>query len=200
VLFVLLGARAVSLALRAERLARYDGLTGLLNRSAFTALVEEAAAQPDAAGSSALLFLDLDGFKAVNDSAGHAAGDVLLGEVARRLTSAVRRGDVVARLGGDEFAVLLTRLPAPGAAEATATRVLALLREPVVVDGTPHRIGASIGVLRGLVSTDVGQLLATADSAMYAAKSRGGYRAAVWTPELSDAAQWRGAAASSVGA
>jgi diguanylate cyclase (GGDEF)-like protein len=119
-----------------------------------------------------LLLIDLDGFKAVNDTHGHAAGDALLCEVADRLREAVRGGDLAARLGGDEFAVLL---PGCTTAEAdrTAQRILEALRAPVPVDGATVGVSASIGVAAADPADDVESLLHDADLAMYAAKNNG---------------------------
>ncbi|MBM2619615.1 GGDEF domain-containing protein [Actinoplanes sp. LDG1-06] len=155
---------------RLRHQAHFDGLTGLANRGHFHEQVEHAlAASP---GAVSVLLVDLDGFKAVNDTMGHAAGDALLLGVADRLRGAIRSGDVAARLGGDEFAVLL-----PGCtvteAEQTAVRILSALTVPELIDGVPVRAAASIGVAAAGPATDVGSLLREADIAMYAAK-RGG--------------------------
>ena len=161
-------------AARNEAAALHDALTGLPNRALLRRRVEEAVGRPGEA-TFALLLLDLDHFKEVNDALGHQAGDRLLCEVADRLSAGVRAADTVCRLGGDEFAVLL---PDSSCAEGTATRMLDLLAEPMQVDGVSLAVGASVGVAcypgdaRGFE-----ELLRRADVAMYQAKAaRGSYR------------------------
>ncbi len=160
-----------------ERLARHDPLTGLPNRAA---LHEQVS--PYTLTQPAVLFVDLDGFKRVNDRLGHEAGDLLLQVVARRLQAAVRPGDTVARLGGDEFAVLL-----PGADTETALaigeRIAASIREPVDVGLGPMLVGASIGVAAPHGPVSARDLLHEADVAMYSAKAAGG-QVVLCTPEL----------------
>lgn len=154
--------------------ARRDPLTGLANRRAF----DEALAEAATGGGFALLLLDLDGFKAVNDRLGHAAGDELLRQVAARLSSMLRAGDILTRLGGDEFAAILPAADAR-AAKAIADRAVALAGLPYAVLGAPARVGISIGV--EVVETDDavdGQLIKeAADRALYAAKAAGKGRA-----------------------
>ncbi|WP_432523256.1 diguanylate cyclase domain-containing protein [Kineococcus sp. SYSU DK006] len=150
--------------------ALHDALTGLANRTLLHRRLEEAAAQP-----LGLLYVDLDGFKAVNDTAGHAAGDAVLVEVARRLRACVRPGDTVARLGGDEFAVLCPAAPRE-AVTATAARVLQALRPPVALAGGDAVVGASVGVrwsAGGPAAAPAEQVLREADEAMYEAKRAG---------------------------
>ena len=162
-----------------EHVASTDTLTGLSNRRAFADTLERELAQGSEAGTAiALLYIDLDGFKAINDTLGHAAGDELLVHVAYRLRGCIRAGDVAARLGGDEFVLLLAQLP-PDAAQQVAGRVaeraLSLLCDPVELDCGPQRVGASIGLTIAQPGTiDAETLLATADAAMYAAKRDGG--------------------------
>ena len=151
--------------------ARTDELTGLPNRRALfeqmTAVLDTASAQRPAA----LLLLDLDGFKEVNDSLGHHAGDHLLRQVGPRLRPALRTGDLLARLGGDEFAVLLPDA-ALDEAEALALRLRELIQEPVTVEGIRLHIGVSVGVAGAPVpAATVEELLRCADVAMYAAKN-----------------------------
>lgn len=158
------------------RQAYHDGLTGLPNRSH---LLDRAEQEVDAAlanaGSLALLLLDLDGFKRVNDTVGHHAGDALLHAVGRRLMAEVRDHDVVARLGGDEFAILLAGNPDALAATTIAQRIHARLCEPYDIDGGVIRVGASIGVaLLPSDSNDMPTLMRAADAAMYRAKREGG--------------------------
>jgi diguanylate cyclase (GGDEF)-like protein len=170
--------------LRLEQLAteaHQDPLTGLANRRRFIEDLE-ATVYSDAAPSCAVLMIDLDRFKEVNDSFGHSVGDDLLCLVGPRLQGALRDGDLLARMGGDEFAVLL-----PGAdatrARRVATRIGNALRDAFLLDGMPLHVDASIGIA---VCPDHGRdrslLLARADTAMYAAK-RGRHEFEVWAPD-----------------
>ena len=169
---------------RLRQQAHSDGLTGLANRTRFHERVAAALAAP---GEVSVLLLDLDGFKAVNDTMGHAAGDALLRAVADRLLGAVRAGDLVARLGGDEFALLLPDCPAEEA-DRTADRIQAALAVPVTVDGVPLRAAASIGIARATPDADVEALLRDADMAMYAAKHGGKGRSLRHRPGMTHAA------------
>jgi diguanylate cyclase (GGDEF)-like protein len=152
--------------------AYHDSLTGLPNRSFL--LDKASRAVPEAASSEsrvALLLLDLDGFKQVNDSNGHQAGDALLQQVSKRLLGQVRGGDVVSRLGGDEFAILLTRDPDDAVAHGVATRICERLREPFLIDGELVHIGGSIGyAMFPEDATSYEALMRRADEAMYEAK------------------------------
>ena len=155
--------------------AHYDPLTGLPNRQLFKDRLERAiqsAARDDHAG--ALLFVDLDHFKSVNDSEGHMVGDQLLILASRRLRDSLRRADTVARLGGDEFTVLLSHIESLDEANHVADTVVELLARPFLIDGVEHYVGASIGiaVFPG-DGDDADQLLQSADTAMYQAKDRG---------------------------
>jgi diguanylate cyclase (GGDEF)-like protein len=133
----------------------------------------------------ALLYLDLDRFKLVNDSAGHAGGDVLLCEVAARLRNFVREGDTVARLGGDEFAILLEDVEDAEEAETAAKRVVDLINEPFKVSGKAAYVGASLGIAVSTPELDSPEgLIRRADKAMYEAKRRGGYRYIMYTREM----------------
>ncbi|MFZ4517322.1 MAG: putative bifunctional diguanylate cyclase/phosphodiesterase [Microthrixaceae bacterium] len=166
-----------------ERRATHDELTGLVNRPGFLARLAAAGSRGAGGGSPAVLFIDLDDFKGVNDSFGHAAGDTLLREVARRLIERLRPGDVVARFGGDELTVLLD--PADlHAAMAVAESVRRCVAEPVVVDGVARRVTASIGVAAGPAGTDPAELLRWADAAVYRAKAMGGDRAVPFDEHL----------------
>ncbi|MEU8817334.1 GGDEF domain-containing protein [Actinoplanes sp. NPDC048796] len=156
---------------RLRHQALYDGLTGLANRTHFHEEVTGALRDVGDENTS-LLLIDLDGFKAVNDTLGHAAGDVLLAGVGGKLTACVRPGDVVARLGGDEFAVLLRDCDGEGA-EHTAQRILRELAEPIPFEDTAVRAGASIGIACATCDDDVDSLVRDADLAMYAAKRQG---------------------------
>ena len=175
---VLLLARQVLTALdnaafaaEETRMAYSDPLTGLGNRALLAAEVARAQRMARGGGRLSLLLLDLDGFKAVNDSLGHEAGDRLLVRLARRLAATVGPDDVVARLGGDEFAVLVEDA-APGAGLRTAHRLLDSLGAPVEFSGRTVRVTVSIGVVEQ-VGGDAGDVLRDADVAMYAAKSAG---------------------------
>jgi diguanylate cyclase (GGDEF)-like protein len=148
-------------------LARHDSLTGLPNRAAFAAHAAQALAE----GPATIALIDLDRFKQVNDTLGHAIGDRLLVELAERLTGHVREGDVVARLGGDEFGLVLRGTADEKEAVEALARVRALLAEPLVVDDLPLAIEASVGfVLVPADGRDVDALMTKADVAMYAAK------------------------------
>ncbi len=159
--------------------AFHDALTGLANRTLFIERVTHTLARAGRVPTAhAVLFLDLDNFKKVNDSLGHAAGDDLLRGVAQRLVSSVRGSDTVARLGGDEFAILLEDLVQQDHAFTTTERILETLREPILVQGKEVFVGASIGIaLLGRKVDSADTLLRNADIAMYEAKrqGRGGY-------------------------
>lgn len=156
---------------RIRHLAHHDGLTGLANRLLLNDRITEAAAQ---GGSFALLALDLDGFKAVNDGLGHDVGDAVLVRAAARIQAATGATDTVARVGGDEFTVLMRKLVAPADAERLAAALVGTLAEPIVVGSHVCLIGASVGVvLSPLDGTDAGNLLKKADVALYRAKCEG---------------------------
>ena len=156
-----------------HRQAWYDELTGLGNRALYNRRIGQTLERCRAGGRAALLLLDLDDFKAVNDTRGHAAGDALLGSVARTLIAHAPARDMVFRLGGDEFVVI-----AEGYGEADATelgqRLEMAISQPVEVGSEPVRVGVSIGIaLAGGSSADPAALLRTADTAMYRAKTGG---------------------------
>ncbi|MBV9820890.1 MAG: GGDEF domain-containing protein [Actinobacteria bacterium] len=157
--------------------AFHDTLTGLANRALFTDRVGQALQRRGGTDVRiAVLFLDLDGFKEINDSQGHAAGDAMLMEVACRLSDAVRAEDTVARLGGDEFAVLICCLSEDeeNSARAVAERIRAALAAPFAIDNQPAILRASIGIAYAdSGAEDAGQLLRNADLAMYRAKTAG---------------------------
>ncbi len=158
-----------------QRLAYHDSLTGLPNRVSFLESLDAAIARGAAEGRLlALLFLDLDDFKPINDALGHAAGDELLVAVAERLRAAVRKTDAVARLGGDEFAVLLSDVEHPDTAGALAGKLVDRIGQPYMLSGRRIEVGVSIGISmypRDGATVDI--LLSRADAAMYAAKARG---------------------------
>ncbi|QKT03132.1 sensor domain-containing diguanylate cyclase [Ectothiorhodospiraceae bacterium 2226] len=166
------------------KLAHHDALTGLANRALFSDRVEQALAHAARTGERlALFYLDLDGFKTLNDTLGHEQGDVALREVARRLAGAGRAEDTVARLGGDEFTILFRELKTPREAARLADKILALLAEPVQLDEGPWQMGVSIGIsLYPADATDLATLLSYADRAMYAAKRAGKNRYAFYGP------------------
>ena len=159
-----------------EAVARHDPLTGLPNRLLLMDRLDQATAASRRSGSIlAVCFLDLDGFKAVNDRFGHAAGDELLREVARRLKGAMRGGDTVARIGGDEFVLLLSGAGTRSEIDRALDRMISVARQPVELDslGTVH-LSASVGAAAFPGdATDPQQLLRCADAAMYLAKSLG---------------------------
>lgn len=160
---------------RIHRLAHYDALTELPNRRLLMDRLDRAVALAARHGRTvAVLMLDLDGFKPVNDTFGHDVGDELLVVVARRLDSAVRRADTIARLGGDEFVVVLSELGSLTDAEMIASKVIAVINEPVELAGTALHVGASIGIaLFPADGGDPGALMKAADQAMYRAKANG---------------------------
>jgi diguanylate cyclase (GGDEF)-like protein/PAS domain S-box-containing protein len=164
--------------------AYHDGLTLLSSRALFREDLEEAIARSTRAEDVAVLFLDLDGFKEVNDSLGHAAGDQLLVRVADRLRESVREGDAIARFGGDEFAVLVESIVARADAETVARRIVAALGQPFLIDGRELHVGASIGLASAGDANDVEQLMRNADLAMYKAKSAGGNGFASYDPQM----------------
>jgi diguanylate cyclase (GGDEF)-like protein/PAS domain S-box-containing protein len=155
-----------------RRQATTDPLTGVLNRTAFSERLAAATVAIDPAAPPAVLFVDVDDFKSVNDTLGHAAGDELLRTVAGRLTAEMRAEDVIARLGGDEFAVLLTFADGERLRDV-ADRLLVSLREPMELDGTTVSVTASIGGALGVPGDTAERLLHSADTAMYSAKRTG---------------------------
>lgn len=160
------------LIMRLQYMARYDELTGLPNRGLLSDRLDTALARTQRErGRMALLYLDLDGFKQVNDSLGHAAGDLLLQEVARRLTQSLRKQDTVARMGGDEFVVLLENILTPEHAAAVADKLRSAIGQPVMIDGRQLHITPSVGIaLYPEHGADARALIQHADQAMFAAK------------------------------
>ncbi|HEU4630350.1 MAG TPA: EAL domain-containing protein [Gemmatimonadaceae bacterium] len=181
------------LRLEAEltRRAYHDGLTGLVNRARFRECVAEVLARRTERGAVAVLLLDLDDFKAVNDGLGHAAGDLLLVAAAQRLRELVAPHGVVARLGGDEFAVLLEQVAGRAAVQEIADRVLGVFREPLRFEEREMVVHASVGIVLGADGDSVDSLLRNADLAMYVAKHRGKSRAAWFEPGMYQAARER---------
>ncbi|HSF92895.1 MAG TPA: bifunctional diguanylate cyclase/phosphodiesterase, partial [Paracoccaceae bacterium] len=158
-----------------KRLAYYDALTGLENRKLFQErLKDELVRVRGVGGRVAILYLDLDHFKRLNDSLGHSAGDALLRSVADRLRAGVRHGDSVARVGGDEFTVTLNNLDAPEHAGMVARKLLDCICEPLRLEGQDLYISMSIGItIAPEDGTDANELMKNADVAMYHAKSKG---------------------------
>ncbi|MEM6286990.1 MAG: EAL domain-containing protein [Bacteroidota bacterium] len=174
--------------------ALYDALTGLANRALFTARLEVVlvGAPRAAPTAAAVLFVDLDRLKVVNDTFGHSAGDLLLKETARRLTEAVRPSDLVARLGGDEFAILLDGLADLEQATEVAERLLAVMDAPADLDGRRVVAGASVGVVRVRPDhDDPDAVLREADLAMYDAKASGRGRMVEFDPARHGSASQR---------
>jgi diguanylate cyclase (GGDEF)-like protein len=160
---------------RIAHMATHDGLTGLPNRVVFSQLLDQSvAAARRAHRKCAVVFVDLDRFKIVNDTLGHSAGDSLLIEAAHRLRGSVRESDIVARLGGDEFVILLNDVAGKEAVEATSRKILANLMPPMSIAGHECRITASIGVAMFPEDGEDGAALTrNADAAMYVAKEEG---------------------------
>jgi len=159
---------------RLAQLAHFDPVTGLHNRHYFNQSVERTLGGRPNTQPIAVMFVDLDDFKQVNDSLGHATGDALLREVARRLAGSLRKTDIVCRLGGDEFALILQLADGTAEASAVAAKLLAALSMPVRIGDHEMFIGASIGVaLASAGEIDQGELLRRADVAMYEAKAAG---------------------------
>jgi diguanylate cyclase (GGDEF)-like protein len=168
-----------------RHLAFHDALTGLPNRTMFAEQVELRLSGREGEGQPVVLFLDLDDFKNVNDTLGHAIGDRLLVAVADRIRECVRSADIAARLGGDEFAILLDDTARIADALAIGERLAETLRHPFMVDGNEIMVGASVGIAEGrgdILRAD--ELLRDADVAMYTAKSNGKRRLEVFDPHL----------------
>lgn len=177
------------------RLAHYDALTGLANRRLFRSKLDEAVSRAHRDEISAVLCIDLDHFKDVNDTLGHPAGDLLLQAVASRMRSAVRDTDTVARLGGDEFAILQGGMGQPQDAAILAQRIIDLLGRAFDLDGRQIFIGASIGIASlPADGSDPDQLLQHADLALYRAKAGGRGCFRFFEPEMNLRAQLRRAA------
>ena len=178
---------------RSQYLAHHDSLTGLGNRLLFKEQLEEALKDVSVASHPlAVLFLDLDGFKAVNDTLGHSIGDLLLKSVATKLRDILPRTDRIARLGGDEFAILQISAAQPGSSIALAEKIIEVVGQPNSIDGHDVTVGASVGIAvarPGDMNTE--NFLKSADLAMYSAKSdgRGTYR--MFDPEMDAIVQAR---------
>ncbi len=170
-----------------RQMAFHDPLTLLANRTLFKDRVQHALSLAQRTHAPvAVLFLDLDNFKTINDSLGHDAGDRLLQAVAQRIVKSTRVSDTVARLGGDEFAILLERVGQPAEAERVAESLIETLGVPFTLSGMEARVSASIGVALAVSAAGTESLLANADIAMYHAKAAGKNRFAVFEPEMQD--------------
>ncbi|MGW9024553.1 putative bifunctional diguanylate cyclase/phosphodiesterase [Streptomyces sp. NPDC055722] len=186
----------VRLQAQLQHNAEHDPLTDLPNRALFTKRVQQALSgrrasdRGPALRNTAVLFIDLDGFKAVNDTIGHQAGDELLVQAARRLQDAVRQGDTAARLGGDEFAALIVgdgsrdRAARERHIVELADRLRVTLSQPYDIDGNDVRVAASIGVAFAEPGLGAGELLRNADLAMYRAKAAGKGRVQLYAPQM----------------
>jgi diguanylate cyclase (GGDEF)-like protein len=173
-------------------LAHHDPLTGLPNRVLFNDRVQQALKLLDRSIGFAVLCLDLDRFKFVNDTLGHPVGDVLLQRVAERLRSCVRDGDTVARLGGDEFAIVLLNLNEPSELDVLASRIIETVKSSYEIDGHLIHIGTSIGMALAPADGAISdELLKKADTALYEAKSGGGGRSCFYEDAMNVALQSR---------
>lgn len=166
---------------RLQHLAHHDVLSGLPNRAAFNAAVEETLLKSQAA----ILFVDLDRFKNVNDTLGHPVGDKLIAEVGSRLRSAVGTGVLVARIGGDEFTIIIPD-PKMNLVEKLAEDIVAAIRSPFEIDGQPILIGASIGIAVSSSGSDAQDLIRRADIALYHAKEAGRNQFAIFGQHMDD--------------
>jgi diguanylate cyclase (GGDEF)-like protein/PAS domain S-box-containing protein len=172
--------------------AFHDPLTNLANRALLSDRVGHAQARSQRDGRPcAVLLLDLDDFKDINDTLGHGAGDQVLMEIARRLHGCIRAGDTAARLGGDEFALLLEDTPDAAAAREVAARISAALRDPILVDGKEVFLSASCGVAIGVPGQPEEELLRNADVALYHAKEKGKGLCEVFEPGMRAAVMQR---------
>jgi len=170
---------------RIAHMARHDALTGLANRVLLRERLEEALWRSRRADPCAVLCLDLDQFKSVNDTQGHPIGDALLRAVAGRMRQLARETDMIARLGGDEFAIVQESVRQPADATALAQRLIEALGQPFDLDGQPVTTGASIGVaIAPADGADADTLLKNADIALYRAKAEGRHRYCFFAPEM----------------
>ena len=173
--------------------ANFDSLTGLPNRDMFRDRLRQGLLNTDRANLLlALLLVDLDQFKHVNDTLGHVVGDTLLQEAARRIRACVRESDTVARLGGDEFTVVLSELDDNSRSEDIAQKIINKLAEPYQLGNEIVYMSGSIGVtLYPNDATDIDNLIRNADQSMYVAKKKGRNRFSYFTPALQEAAKAR---------
>jgi len=172
--------------------AHFDALTGLINRHAFEDKLRDSLSRSWRGEKGVLLFLDLDGFKKVNDTEGHKAGDRLLVIISDRLRETLREIDVIARLGGDEFAMIVPGCEDDKSVSVLCERIISSITKPIIVDRMEHSIGVSIGVaVFPDDATNVEELIMKADSAMYRAKESGGARFAFYDDTLNEANRHR---------
>jgi diguanylate cyclase (GGDEF)-like protein len=184
--------RATELTERLAHQARRDVLTGIPNRAAALDRIGEAIDRSGRVdGTVAVLFIDLDGFKAVNDSSGHEAGDRVLVEIAERFSGSVRGGELVARLGGDEFVVIAEGVDSVGTVVALAERLIARAEAPISLGDQSVRLSASIGVATSNIDSTPTSLLGQADHAVYEAKRRGKAQVVCFDAELQAHAERR---------
>ncbi|AUW60180.1 GGDEF domain-containing protein [Sphingobium sp. SCG-1] len=156
------------------KLARFDPLTGLPNRLLLRESFQRSIKSAVPTDQLAVHYLDLDGFKSINDQHGHPAGDQILLEVARRLTSTIRAEDIACRLGGDEFILIQSNVQHSDEAELIARRVIKQVGEPYVIDGSEMRIGVSIGIAMAPANgIELERLISCADAALYRSKAKG---------------------------
>jgi diguanylate cyclase (GGDEF)-like protein/PAS domain S-box-containing protein len=174
-----------------ERIAHYDSLTGIPNRTLLNDRMKQATARTAREQNMmAVCYLDLDGFKPINDSLGHEAGDHVLIEIAKRIENTIRGGDTVARLGGDEFVILLLGLERGDECSATLERLLEAISEPIEIMNVSFSLSASIGVsIYPLDDEDTDTLLRHADQAMYTAKQSGKNRSHIYDPAMDQRAR-----------
>jgi diguanylate cyclase (GGDEF)-like protein len=166
-------------------MARHDALTGLANRVLFQERLEQALAMVGRGNEFAIIYLDLDHFKPVNDTLGHPVGDALLQAVADRLRACVREGDTVARLGGDEFAIIQLAIGQPAHAELLTARIIEVFQDPFEIQGHQISVGISMGVALAPGDASAGEtLLRNADIALYLAKTEGRGTARFFEPEM----------------
>ena len=193
-------ARSIRYAVQRKRseerlmyLAQFDHLTGLANRGLFKDRLEQALARCSRASQSlALMFVDLDDFKLVNDTQGHEVGDLLLKETAERLMRCTRQSDTVARLGGDEFTVILEGIEHTQAAASVAEKIVDVMREPINLPRGQHVVNLSIGIaLYPYCGTDAANLIRSADKAMYLSKQEDGSCYRFYTEEMDSTSRAR---------
>jgi diguanylate cyclase (GGDEF)-like protein len=173
-------------------LARHDPLTSLANRGFFRDQLQQNLHRLARGQGFAVMLLDLDKFKAVNDTLGHPVGDALLRQVSERLTTCVRQGDLVARLGGDEFAIIQASVRTPEQTETLAARIVETISAPYEIEGHRVEISTSIGIaLVPRDGTDANQIVKNADLALYRTKSKGRHGYSFFKPEMNDKMQVR---------
>ncbi|MBF8671941.1 EAL domain-containing protein [Pseudomonas putida] len=177
---------------RIQHLSLHDPLTGLANRNKLARHLEKALLRGSDSPPLTVLLLDLDNFKPINDSLGHAAGDAVLQEVATRLRDSTRDGDLVARLGGDEFILVLGGMDNRGEIDRFCARLISLLQQPIIFDNQPLHVGASIGVAQTRTQGfDAGELIRCADIALYQAKADGKCTWRYFAAEMNQQIQYR---------